>query len=616
MKKHYLIILLLLCTSVVTMGQNWDDIVYSGEYYYGEGYGKTRDEARESAMSDLTSKIVVNVKSDFSLLIDETNTNGKIEHETRVKNVIKSYSQMTLSNVRQFSNSLGDDGEYYARYYMKCDEMKKIFEGRINKAKGFFRRAEGNLQSNKVEMALRQYYWGYMLLCSLQYPNEVRDENGNLLIVEVPSRIREILSDIDVEFLSRKGDDVDLKFTYKGKKIPSLKFHYNDGGCNCSGDMKDGIGTLQMATGYETEYYHVEIEYTYEGEAGDDQEIQSLFSAVPRGVYNEAYKRVKGKEIVEEVAAQSEAQLVAFSENVLKPVPEAQFVVDTVKYKKVIDKLLGAIRTKNYYDVCDYFTIDGLDVYEKLIAYGSARVVGVPQIQFFKGADGCAVARGLQMSFSFRDNKGVKKTFVEDMVFYFDKEGKVDNISFGLGFEATNELLSREDEENGWKHDVLAVFLEFLENYKTAYCLERLDYIKSIFSDDAVIIVGKILEKKNTVVDENQPAISVSSPQVTYDKQNKETYIKNLERVFRNNKFVNLKFQNLEVQKIYNDPTKERFAIKMFQEYSSSVYSDLGYLFLFLDMTNMDEPLIQIRTWQPNDIPLDKVIGISDFKFN
>ena len=78
---------------------------------------------------------------------------------------------------------------------------------------------------------------------------------------------------------------------------------------------------------------------------------------------------------------------------------------------------------------------------------------------------------------------------------------------------------------------------------------------------------------------------------------------------------MNLKFQNLEVQKIYNDPTKERFAIKLFQEYSSSGYSDRGYLFLFLDMTNMNEPLIKIRTWQPNDINLDEVISIADFKF-
>ena len=670
MKKTLFTILFFFCTSVVSMGQSWEDIVYSGEYYYGEGFGKSQSEAKNMAMSELSNSIVSNVKSDFSMLTDETNNNGDIEHETRVHNVIESYSQVTLNNVKTLVMPNTAEGDFHVRCFMKRDELKKVFEGRIGKAKGFYNRANLYLNNNKIEMALRQYYWGYLLLCSLQYPNEVKDEKGNLLVVEIPNKIREILADIDVKFLGRNGDNVDLGFTYNGKPVPSLKFFYNDGTTNCPSDVKDGIGGLEMSAGYETEYYYIDIDYAREGDAYGDAEVQSMFKIVPRNAYSEASKKIEARQVanlvakqnVEQVAGQVALQVTeqaagqvallvteqaagqvaqqvteqaagqvaakvekqadapvaaVMPANALKPASDAQLMTTTDKYKKVIETLLGAIRTKNYYDVCDYFTIDGLEVYEKLIAYGSARVVGIPNIQFFKGANGCAVARGLQMSFTFRDNKGVKKSFVEDMVFYFDKEGKVDNISFGLGFESTNDILSREDEKNGWGHDVLAVFLEFLENYKTAYCLERLDYIRSIFSDDAVIIVGKVLERKSTETpgDENQVTIAPSQPQVVYDKLDKNTYMNNLERVFRNNNFVNLKFQNLEVQKIYNDPTKERFAIKLFQEYSSSGYSDRGYLFLFLDMTNMDEPLIKIRTWQPNDINLDEVISIADFKF-
>ena len=35
--------------------------------------------------------------------------------------------------------------------------------------------------------------------------------------------------------------------------------------------------------------------------------------------------------------------------------------------------------------------------------------------------------------------------------------------------------------------------MEFLENYKTAYALKRLDYINTIFDDDAVIIIGNLV---------------------------------------------------------------------------------------------------------------------------
>ena len=259
MKKTLFTILFFFCTSVVSMGQSWEDIVYSGEYYYGEGFGKSQSEAKNMAMSELSNSIVSNVKSDFSMLTDETNNNGDIEHETRVHNVIESYSQVTLNNVKTLVMPNTAEGDFHVRCFMKRDELKKVFEGRIGKAKGFYNRANLYLNNNKIEMALRQYYWGYLLLCSLQYPNEVKDEKGNLLVVEIPNKIREILADIDVKFLERNGDNVDLGFTYKGKPVPSLKFFYNDGTTNCPSDVKDGIGGLEMSAGYETEYYYIDI---------------------------------------------------------------------------------------------------------------------------------------------------------------------------------------------------------------------------------------------------------------------------------------------------------------------------------------------------------------------
>ena len=38
--------------------------------------------------------------------------------------------------------------------------------------------------------------------------------------------------------------------------------------------------------------------------------------------------------------------------------------------------------------------------------------------------------------------------------------------------------------------------MEFMENYKTAYCLKRFDYIRDIFADDAVIIVGNVAKRR------------------------------------------------------------------------------------------------------------------------
>lgn len=48
-----------------------------------------------------------------------------------------------------------------------------------------------------------------------------------------------------------------------------------------------------------------------------------------------------------------------------------------------------------------------------------------------------------------------------------------------------------------WEEDSRICLIRFLEDYQTAYALKRLDYIESIFSDDAWIITGTVLKKPN-----------------------------------------------------------------------------------------------------------------------
>ena len=64
-------------------------------------------------------------------------------------------------------------------------------------------------------------------------------------------------------------------------------------------------------------------------------------------------------------------------------------------------------------------------------------------------------------------------------------------------------------------------------------------------------------------------------------------------------------------QKTYGE--QELFAIQIGQDYNSTTYADMGYLFLLVDMTNSKEPQIHIRTWQPREVDMDKVYNIGDF---
>ena len=57
---------------------------------------------------------------------------------------------------------------------------------------------------------------------------------------------------------------------------------------------------------------------------------------------------------------------------------------------------------------------------------------------------------------------------------------------------------------------------------------ERLDYIRDIFADDAVIIVGNIVKRNLAAVPEER-AISLEGQDIIkYNRYDKETYLANL----------------------------------------------------------------------------------------
>lgn len=610
--KNILLLLMLLFPAVVA-AQNWDHIRNSGEYYYGDSDDKckTLEEATNQAISNLSKMIAVNVSSTFTQVVNEKNSNGDIDSESRVLNCVKSYSQATLTNVEKWVVSGAPD--FHVRCYMKRSELSRIFSGRIDKAKDMLQIAEGALQKRKIDMALQYYYWAYSLVRTVQYPDEVKDEKGRSLVNYIPLLIKNIISEISVAFEKREGDYVDLLFTYKNEPVSSLDFSYNDGRARCDARVKDGRGMIEMVPGYKGNLYRLQVEYEYKEQASGDSEMDAVLNVVNSMVMPEASMVVKGDGAAAEKVAESKAAKVVKAQEI-KPL-SSQLAIGAQECEKRMNAIVGAIKSRNYSTVASLsnFTLDGLEVFNELIAYGSGRIIGTPDIRYFKAPDSTVVARGLQMSFSFK--RGTKTTFVEDVAFYFDKDGKVDNVAFGLGVDATNGILCKK--ASGWSTEAREILMSFLENYKTAYCLRRHEYISTIFSDDAVIIVGKVLKRKPAANPYQEREISIKGQEIiTYNKYNKADYLTHLERVFRNNEFINIRFSDTGVQKMTKFEGKEIYAIQLGQEYNSSIYADKGYLFLLVDITDKNEPLIKIRTWQPNEVDLDSIYNAGDFYRN
>ena len=175
-----------------------------------------------------------------------------------------------------------------------------------------------------------------------------------------------------------------------------------------------------------------------------------------------------------------------------------------------------------------------------------------------------------------------------------------DNVSFGLGKVAQDNLMG--NVSSSFTPDKSQILANFLECFKTAYALKRIDYLEQLFDDDALIITGKVLQKINGNVEMGYK----TNKYVQLTKQDKATYIKHLRRSFASKEFINIKFANNRIRHTKVDGI---YAIQIKQDYFSSNYGDTGYLFLIIDIRNPKEPIIHVRVWQEKPDPEWGIIG-------
>ncbi|MCQ2113477.1 MAG: hypothetical protein MJY52_00220 [Bacteroidaceae bacterium] len=597
--KRIFILVILLNSTVGLNAQNWDYIKSSGEYYYGESMATTEEEADKGALAQLASMIAVHVSSDFTQNYEHSSNGSKIAHSQYVRNCIQTYSTSTLTNCEKMI--FGSKPKVTVRRWMKRCELAMIYESRIAKAKDMVEMANEAVERRKLGMALQYYYWAYSLIRSVQYPNEVTDDDGHLLVNWIIPQMRNIISDIKVYVEYLDGDNVDLIFTYKGEGISEIEFAYNDGREMCTGKAKDGRGTMQMIPNYEGDDYYLEVEYEYKGLARGDAEMESVLNVVNRVAIPEASFSLHNNG--------NGSKTIAKQSSDIKCEPSiSQVVANSTIYDATIKKILSAIKTRKHIDVYNCFTIDGREMFNQLIGYGRGRIVGTPDVHYYKSKNGKVVARGLQMSFSFRN--GTKMTFVEDVAFTFNDQGKIENIAFGLGKNTEADILTK---KVMWKEETREQLMEFLENYKTAYCLKRLDYIKDIFSDDAIIIVGNVA-RQYTAQRTGDGKMSIKGRNIiTTNRYTKDKYLQNLARCFKNNEFINIRFTHSDIQMLEKNANQEVVCVQLAQDYNSTTYADQGYLFLMIDMTDKDNPFIKVRTWQSEPDPKFGYYNAGDF---
>ena len=609
-----------LCTclllTLTVSAQAWEEVRDSEDYIYGEGYGATVAEAEQNALSNLIGKIATNVTGEAQSSLRTQNSNGKLDEESQFTQTVSTYSQATLTNTEQ--RVLKTEPDAYVVRWIKKSEVEKIFESRKRKAIDMVEAAIRAEKKGKVDDVLRNYYWALTLLKSLQHPNEVMytDDDGDehVLTNWIKEEMDDTFDDLKVIYDGREGNDVHLSITYKDKPVNSVDYRFWDGqSWSAIYSAKDGWGILELSPGYEGSHVQLQFEYEYAGESKIDKEVEMVLNAVKGTPMPDAFTNVrlenreKPRERAERMEKMANESFTTNSVEVIAPpAPVAKKDKDASKYMKTLETVVDAIKKKNYDAVRSSFSDAGWDMFTKLMRYGKGKVLDSSDIRLYDD-NGSMLVRGLRMSFSFAS--GGRKSFVEDVVFAFNDEQKIDNIAFGLGKTAEDDILNK----GVWEEKSRFAIMNFLENYKTAYALKRLDYIRSIFDDDAVIITGSVVKQASKNVNiENQSSISQEGNVIIKkNRQTKDEYLANLKSCFERNEFVNIRFSNNDVIKMGTGG--ESYAIQIQQDYYSSTYGDKGYLMLMVDINQPPSPLMKLRTWQPEKDPDFGLYGPGDF---
>lgn len=191
----------------------------------------------------------------------------------------------------------------------------------------------------------------------------------------------------------------------------------------------------------------------------------------------------------------------------------------------------------------------------------------------------------------------------EEAVLEFDQQGSITGLRIGLAEHRYQELMrqAQDDVDDANRRQIL----DFVESFRTAYNKKDISFIENVFSDQALIIVGKVVESTG----EESPY----EKQVEYLQYNKGEYIERLAQVFEANTWIDVGFEEIS---IFRHPRHTNmYGVSLTQYYNSEIYSDVGFLFLLIDFREPQEPMIHVRTWQPkNDTPEDEFFSIGDME--
>ena len=214
--------------------------------------------------------------------------------------------------------------------------------------------------------------------------------------------------------------------------------------------------------------------------------------------------------------------------------------------------------------------------------------------------------RNIPLLMKPRGDREFNEDEYQEAVISFDKNGNVESFYLTISQALYMNVIKENKEVSDLRRRQL--ILDYVEQFRTAYNQRDINFLQQVYSDDALIITGKVIIQKHRE--------GFNTQKIQYNKQTKAEYIAKLRRIFSAVSYIKVTFDEIEVMR--HPAKKDFYGVTLHQGYSTSDYHDDGYLFLLWDFTNEDAPQIHVRTWQPDRIdgktlPKDEIFSLSDF---
>jgi len=506
----------------------------SGEYYYGEAIANSSKEASDQALKFLTQSISITVHNEFEKKTDETIQQVGGDYKEVTENILKTYSTATLKNVLTIKRPVSGQIEIF--HYIKKTEVNKIYNERKRTVFNIYDQASDFETSRNYGGALKWYYFSMILMNSIPEQNVMyRDINLN---TEIAKKIIYVLQNVRFSLVKdeRRNNNQERELTFKvtldSNLVQFIEFNYFDGFDLVNSTTTDGVAVMMLyGPSVEMSNLTVGIRYSFYEARNEIAEVGQLWDLVSKPQFKSAIfinlnKHIENLKIdKKELVAEKDSSFETNSGITLIK-PENTEVISQEIITEIQDTLPRIITLFNSTGIDEIAEIYKEDSFlggklKSLKKFNTTRILDEPLDGFInKTYDGFEYRRVVALN----KYSSISKQSREYIVFDFDPNGKISDMNFGIMDDLYNSFVKQAEYGDDWGNR--EVIIKFMERYRTAYMTRNMDMLNQMFADEAVIIVGRILNKgiQNKNYEYIQTAENLT--RVDYLKYTKREYLK------------------------------------------------------------------------------------------